>query len=205
MSADLEALAEQGVMFARESVDGLTLRTRLIVAGLFIAVAAFLAVAFWPAKSVHEDVTPAPQVVQADHSVIAARAPDAHPPAPRHIIPRGYTEERRDEVTVAPTPAAAASGCPPVRVELSQVRNGDQVRVIASSPDGTVIDATDIPIQPALLPPAPKPWAAGLSYGTDRAVGAWVERRIGERGVLGIEVAKGAGKPRAEIRVGIAF
>jgi len=205
VSADLEALAEQGVRFERESADGLTLRTRLIVAGLFLAVVAFLAVAFWPAKPVHEDVTPAPQVVQADHSVIAARAPDAHPPAPRHIIPRGYVEERRDEVTVAPGPAAAASGCPPVRVQLSQVVKGDQVHVIASSPDGEVVAATDIPIQPARLPPAPKPWAVGMAYGTDRAVGAWVERRIGERGVLGIEVAKGAGKPRAEIRVGVAF
>ena len=200
----VEALAAQGVRFARESADGLTLRTRLIVAGLFVAVVAFLAVAFWPAKPVHEDVTPSPQVVQADHSVIAARAPDAHPPAPRHIIPRGYTEERRDEVTVAPGPSAAASGCPPVRVELSQVRKGDQVRVIASSPDGQVLNATDIPIEPALIPPAPKPWAAGLAYGTDHSVGVWLERDVGRLRV-GVEVAKGAGHPRAEVRVGVAF
>lgn len=200
MSADLEALAEQGVRFARESADGLTLRTRLIAAGLFLAVVAFLAVAFWPAKPIHEDVTPAPQVVQADHSVIAARAPDAHPPAPRHIIPRGYVEERREAIVVTPAPAASS-----VEVDLSLVRNGTERRVIASSPDGQVVSAIDIPIEPALIPPAPKPWAAGLAYGTDHAVGGWVERRIGERGVLGIEIAKGAGKPRAEIKVGIAF
>lgn len=201
----VEALAAQGVRFARESADGLTLRTRLIVAGLFIAIAAFLAIAFWPAKPVHEDVTPAPQVVQADHSVIAERTPDVHPSAPPHIIPKGFHEERRDSVTVAPSAAAAASGCPPVTVDLSMVRNGTERRVIASSPDGQVVSAIDIPIEPALIPPAPKPWAAGLAYGTDHAVGAWVERRIGERGILGIEVAKGAGKPRAEIRVGVAF
>lgn len=209
MSADeglgqVEALAKQGFRFAAESADGLTLRTRLIAAGLFLAVIAFLAVAFWPAKPVHEDVTPAAQVVQADHSVIAARAPDAHPPAPPHLIPKGYHEERRDSFTVAPGPAAAASGCPPVHVDLSMVRNGAERRVIASSPDGQVVSAIDIPIEPALIPPPPKPWAAGLAYGSDHSVGVWLERDVGRLRV-GAEVAKGQGRPRAEIRVGMAF
>jgi len=197
--ADLEKDAGQAITFVRDHSPEMSLRTRLIVAGLFIAVVAFLAVAFWPTKPVHEDVTPAPQMVQADHSVIAARAPDAHPPAPRHIIPRGYVEERREAIVVAPAPAASS-----VEVDLSLVRNGAERRVIASSPDGQVVSAIDIPIEPALIPPAPKPWAAGLAYGTDHSVGVWLERDIG-RARVGVEVAKGAGRPRAEIRVGVAF
>ena len=185
--------------------SGWSWRAKLEVLGaILVVVAVVLAWALWPAPPVHEDVAPAPQVVQADQSVIAQRAPDAHPPPPRHIIPKGYVEQRRDEVTVAPSPAAAASGCPPVRVDLSQVRSGNQVRVVASSPDGQVVSAIDIPIEPSLLPPAPKPWAAGLAYGTDHAVGVWLERDVG-RLRLGAEVAKGAGRPRAELRVGVSF
>lgn len=150
-------------------------------------------------QPVHEDVAPAPQVTQADNSVIAARVPDAHPPAPRHIIPKGYVEERREAIIVTPAPAASS-----VEVDLSLVRNGDQRRVIASSPDGQVVSAIDIPIEPALMPPAPRPWAAGLAYRTDHAVGVWLERDIG-RLRLGAEIAKGAGKPRAELRVGVSF
>jgi hypothetical protein len=149
--------------------------------------------------AVHEDVTAAPAVRQDDGSMIAARAPDAHPPAPRHIIPKGYTEERREAIVVTPAPAASS-----VEVDLSLVRNGTERRVIASSPDGQVVSAIDIPIEPALIPPASKPWAAGLAYGTDHSVGVWIERDVG-RLRLGVEVAKGAGAPRAEVRVGMAF
>lgn len=177
---------------------------QLELLGIVGVVLALLAFAFWPAAPIHEDVTAAPQVTQADHSVIAERAPDAHPPPAPHIIPSGFHEVRRDTVTVAPAPAAAASGCPPVRVDLSLVRNGSEQRVIASSPDGQVIRALDIPIEPALLPPAPRPWAAGLGYTTEREVGVWVERDLGRLRV-GAEVLKGQGRPRAEVRVGVAF
>jgi hypothetical protein len=176
-----------------------SLRVKLII-GACIAVLVVLAlVAFWPAKPIHEDVTAAPQVRQADQSVIAERAPDAHPPPARHIIPRGYVEERRQSITVAPAPAASS-----VEVDLSLVRKGDERRVIASSPDGTILQAIDIPIEAALIPPPPKRWAAGLGYSTEREVGVWLERDIGRLRV-GAEVSKGAGKPRAEIRVGVAF
>jgi hypothetical protein len=176
-----------------------SLRAKLIVGGCVAALLVLAAIAFWPAKPIHEDVAPAPMVRQTDQSVIAERAPDAHPPAARHTIPRGYVEERREAITVTPAPAASS-----VEVDLSLVRKGDERRVIASSPDGTVISAIDIPIEPALIPPPPKPWAAGLAYGTDHSVGVWLERDVGRLRV-GAEVSKGAGKPRAEIRVGVAF
>lgn len=177
---------------------------QLELAGIALLVIGLLAFAFWPAAPIHEDVTPAPQVVQADHSVIAERAPDATPPPAPHQIPKGFHEVRRDTVTVAPAPAAAASGCPPVRVDLSLVRNGSDQRVIASSPDGQVVSAIDVPIEAAIVPPPPRPWAAGLAYGTDRAVGVWLERDVGRLRV-GAEVSKGIGPPRAEVRLGVAF
>lgn len=174
--------------------------TRIIAAAIGIGAIVVIAVALWPAKPIHEDVTPAPQVIQSDGSVIAERkpAPKVVPKAP-HVIPRGYVEERRETVHVAPDPSKDD-----VEIDLSLVRKGDERRVIASTPDGTIVSALDMPIEPAIIPPAPKPWAAGLAYGSDHSVGAWIERDVGRLRV-GAEVAKGQGKPRAELRVGVSW
>lgn len=183
----------------------MTALRRAELAGVLVLIVALLAFAFWPAKPVHEDVTAAPAVRQADGSMEAARAPDPAPPPAPHIIPRGFHEVRRDTVTVAPMPAAAASGCPPVRVDLSLVRNGSDQRVIASSPDGQVVSAIDVPIEAAIVPPPSKPWAAGLAYGTDHAIGVWLERDVG-RLVLGAQLARTQdGRMQAQLRVGARF
>lgn len=178
----------------------MSMLAKLELVGVVTLVLALLAFAFWPAKSIPEVVTAAPQVVQPDHSVVVERAPDAHPSAPPHMLPKGAVEERRESIIAAP-----AAGASSVQIDLSLVRMPDNGRrVIASSPDGTVVSALDIPIESGLVPPPPRPWAAGLSYGTDRAVGVWLERDLG-RLRLGAEVAKGAGHPRAELRVGVSF
>jgi hypothetical protein len=140
------------------------------------------------------------RAIAAAHSVIAERAPEAHPAPPRHIVPKGAVEERRETIVLAPAPAASS-----VEVGLSLVRMLDNGRrVVASSPDGTMVSAIDIPIEAGLVPPAPKKWGIGLSYYTQRSVGVWVERDIGILR-LGAESAKGSGRARAEVRVGIAF
>jgi hypothetical protein len=102
----------------------------------------------------------------ADGSVKAAKVPvpeKVMPPAP-HIIPKGSKEERRISVTVKPAPLKRdpqpfnpdpdgqcrvpdTLTCPPVTVDLSIVRNKDGRDVIASSPDGTVLTAINIPIE----------------------------------------------------------
>ena len=187
------AEAERGML-------GLSLRAKVeLGAAVLLVLAAFIVWTQWPAKPIPEIITPAPQVIQADHSVIAERAPDAHPKPPPHVIPKGYVEERRETVHVT-------SDVPKkdVEIDLSLVRNGNERRVIASSPDGTIVSALDVPIEAGLIPPPPKKWAAGLGYSTEREVGVWLERDIG-RLRLGAEVAKGQGKPRAEVRVGLAF
>lgn len=155
-----------------------------------------------------ENVAPAVEIRQDDGSMLAERALQATlkgKPAP-HIIPKGYHEERRDQVTVAPRPAAAASGCPPVRVDLSLISDGHQRRVVASSPDGQVIAATDVPIDPPAMPLAPRVWAAGLSYSTQRAPGAWIERDIGRlRLGLAIEKVPGQQRPTERLQVGVSW
>jgi len=185
---------------------GLSLRTKVES----IAVVAVLATGglWWLTRTpppVPENLTPAAQQRQADGSVEAARAPDAHPAPAPHIIPKGYTEVRRDTVTVAPAPAAAASGCPPVRVDLSLVRNGADQRVVASSPDGQIVSAIDVPIEAAMVPAAPKPWAAGLSFDTRHAVGVWVDRDVGRLVVGGALSRLPDGKTEAQVRVGVRF
>lgn len=117
-----------------------------------------------PQDQVHETVTP--QIRQADDSVKAARVPipeKSKPPAP-HIIPKGSKEERRITITVKPaTPKRdhvpfkpEADGqclipdtyvCPPVTVDLSIVRNTKGREVIASSPDGTILTAINMPFE----------------------------------------------------------
>jgi hypothetical protein len=185
---------------AVQAIAGLSLRTKVESIVVLVAVAG--AGLWWVTRApppVPEVITAAPQVIQADKSVIAERAPDAHPPKPPHIIPKGYVEERRETVHVT-TDVPKTD----VEVDLSLVRNGNERRVIASSPDGTIVSALDIPIEAGLIPPPPLKWAAGLSYSTQRETGVWLEHDIG-RLRLGAEVAKGAGKPRTEIRIGIAF
>lgn len=112
---------------------------------------------------------------QADGSVKAPRVPvpAGNLPKAPHIIPDGSTEKRRISVTVKPNPPIRdlpplkpdESGlcqipetltCPPVTVNLSLVEDSDRGHsVIASSPDGEVIESIDIPIFDFSEPPTP--------------------------------------------------
>lgn len=177
----------------------ISVRAQLVVVAAFIV--ALLVLAFGAGvragAPATESISPAAPQSQPDGSVIAGRAPDAHPgPAP-HAIPKGAIEERRVSVTVRPRlklPVAETSGAlpaDPVRVDLSLVRMDGGRRVIASSPDGDVVGALDVPIDVAALPTS-RPWAAGLSCDPARCQqtpGAWIDRDMG-RVRLGAEVAR---------------
>lgn len=201
--AKVESVAAEGMRFMAEKVPSAWVG-RLHIALAILAIMLVCVTGAWldhmlTPQPIKEDVAPAPMVRQADESVIAERAPASASLPPVHVIPKGFHEVRRESVVVAPTPAASS-----VEVDLSLVRNGAEQRVIASSPNGQVIRALDIPIEQALLPPAPRPWAVGLGYTTDREVGVWLERDLG-RLRLGAEVLKGQGKSRGELRVGVSF
>lgn len=157
----------------------------------------------------HRDVSARPEVVaaapaerQGDGSLLAGRKPAAKPTPAPHALPRGAKEERRIAVTVKPQKA----DCPPLRLDLSLVQVDGGRRVIASSPDGTIVDAVDIPIEAALIPPPARPWAAGVSWAPREELGgAWIERDIG-RVRLGADIEEaGNGELMARVRLGWRF
>ncbi|MDQ7989004.1 MAG: hypothetical protein REI09_05150 [Candidatus Dactylopiibacterium sp.] len=163
-----------------------------------------------------EVISPAVAQSQPDGSVVAARAPASSPAAAGkapHQIPRGAVEERRVSVTVKPhAPAPGAGQSSPaepasVRVDLSLIRQGEGRRVVASSPDGDIVGALDVPIEPALMPVS-RPWAAGLSCepsNCQRTPGAWVDRDLG-RVRLGAEVLRQPdGRTAVRARAGWAW
>ena len=128
--------------------------------------------------------TPAPEVKQADGSIIVERRPNANA-KPKQQIPKGSKVERTGEITVqgATPPEIAActpTKCPPVSIDTTLVRNVDgSRRLIVSSPDGQITRAVDIPVETAAPPPEPKQWAAGVSYSPTRQTsGIWIERDI---------------------------
>lgn len=160
--------------------------------------------------------TPKAETRQADGSVILARDPDAKPSAPKPKLPDGK-HERTTVVTVKPKPqpkpepvkpgpdgfCPAAKECPALTVRLDVVRQDDGRRVIASSPDGEIVGGIDVPLEP-MVTPKQAPWAAGITYGSDRsgnkAVGGFVDRDLGPFRV-GIE----ADKESARVRLGLRF
>jgi hypothetical protein len=152
---------------------------------------------------VPENTAPAPAVKQQDGSVVAERAaPPIKPAPPPHQLPKGSKEERRVAVTVKPSKPESA----PVRLDLSLVQVDGGRRVVASSPDGKVIEALDMPIQRAFAAPPARKWAAGGSadYRGDQ-FGAWVERDIG-RFRVGAEVLEDDRHGLAgRVRVGFTF
>jgi hypothetical protein len=185
---------------ALDAIGNLSFRTKLESLAVVVAVAA--GGLWWVTRDpapVPEDTAPAPMVRQADESVVAERTFTPKPKPAPHAIPKGYVESRRETVHVDfDTPKNEAE------IVVSLATKGNEVRAIASSPDGTVTYAQDSIIVPQLMPAPERPWAAGVSYSTDRQTGVWLERDIG-RLRLGAEVSKGQGKPRAELRVGVAF
>lgn len=160
----------------------------LILSRLYFYVAAFLALAhllagmwigyqFRPDEPQAESIAPAPAERQADGSVVAPRvvAP-ARTEKPPHQLPRRAVEERRMSVKVQPH----APTCPPLLLDLSLVQLDGGRRIVASSPDGEIIDSLDMPLEAALLPPPVRSWGAGVSFDprTDRS-GVWLDRDFG--------------------------
>ena len=132
---------------------------------------------------------PQPEVIQEDGSHVAA-VDTSHPAKPPHQIPHGATVEDVVHVTVRPNPVQPPSAlpasqsaipvCPPVTVDLSIVRMHDgSRRVIASSPNGAILSAVQIPAEPVRKEPKALKWGAGIDY----TVTPWgdVKSLVGQR------------------------
>lgn len=129
-----------------------------LLVGLALGIAAglFIGYALWHesgAVASHETVQPG--YVQADGSHVLPRVPvpAGNMPAAPHQIPKGAKEERRISVVIRPHPAASSKdsslpvcSCDPVHLDLSLVKDKNGRRIVASSPDGTILDGIDTPL-----------------------------------------------------------
>lgn len=183
-----------------------------IAGAIFVAAA----VGYWLGQPKPVQETAAPEVRQVDGSVVLERRPDADA-KPKQKIPRKATVERVAQVTVKPSAPAVAAGepYPAVTVDMTLIREPDGMRrVLASSPDGAVVGGLDIPVESAAPQPAPKRWAAGLSYSpADQTAGVWIERDVPVFGQL-IRVGADVNQTRSiaeqagvegRLRIGFAF
>lgn len=150
------------------------------LAAIAAAIFAAAATGYWLGQPKPVQETAAPAQHQADGSVILERRPDPQA-KPKQQIPRKVKVERVAQVVVQPSATAeAGKPCPPVSVDLSLIRTPDGMRrMLASSPDGQVVGGMDIPVETAAPPPAPKRWAAGVSWApSSSTAGAWIERDV---------------------------
>lgn len=156
-----------------------------------------------PPPAVAEDLRPVAARRQQDGSFVVARgAVPATPPPPPHALPRGAREERRIAVTVQPR----RDGCPPVSLDLSLLQVDGGRRVLASSPDGEVTQALDLPLEAAFVPPPPRHWAAGASLDVHgERPGLWLERDLG-RFRVGVDLLMDEGGAlQGRARLGFSF
>ena len=100
----------------------------------------------------------APQSRQSDNSLLLAHNQSQPPKKPPHVIPSGSKVKESIHLEVQPKQA----GCPICTADLSVVEltNGTH-RVIASSPDGTVIAGRDFTFDRL---PKQTQWAFGAVY-----------------------------------------
>lgn len=142
--------------------------------------------------SIVPPLKPQPEIIQHDGSHVAA-VDTSHPAVPPHQIPHGATVEDVVHVTVQPNPVQPPSQllgsqhgaqsipvCPPVTVDLSIIKMHDgSRRVVASSQDGTVLSAVQIPAEAEYRQPKTLKWGLGMDY----TVTPWgdVKSLVGQR------------------------
>ncbi|WP_460528825.1 hypothetical protein [Chitinimonas naiadis] len=158
----------------------------------------------YPSPGVVQEVLQSrPAERQADDSLVAAtELPKEKSEPPPHLLPKGSKEERRGHVTVKAKPEAPAGE--PLVIDYSLVRQQDGGRrMVFSSSNGQVLDAVDIPIEAATLPPEPRRWSAGVAYQPGGGYGAVVARDVGPVRLGGM-VLKPTGK-RAEVWLSVGY
>jgi hypothetical protein len=186
---------------------------------LLLAVACLIGAAafgWWLGQPEPVVETAAPEQRQEDGSVVLERKPDAKA-RPKQRIPPKAKLERVAQVTVQAA-AVPVSGepCPPVSLDLSLVREDDGGRrLLASSPDGTIVGGVDVPVETAAPPPKPLRWAAGMSWSpANETAGLWIERDVplfSTAARVGIDLNQERALPGSSagadlrVRVGLAF
>jgi len=204
-----------------------------LYAGLLVAGAALglgMGWKLWRPKAANPE-TPAVAVRQKDNSLILERKPATLADAkPVQLIPKGDTVERVVKVKVLPslpripspsptgalpTPGPGSNAGPnPIEVDLTLVRQKDgSQRVIASSPDGTVVGGVDVPVGPPVPMAKDLHWEAGMLYNpSEHTYGGYLHRSLGPF-VLGAQIFQqrlpvqvgGGTKVEGQISLGIRW
>ena len=151
----------------------MTAQFKLIAVGVLLLALLFGAYMFGvkTTEPIKENIAPAAAQSLPTGGVVLARVPIVK--APKAKKP-GTKVKRAVTVTVQPD----QPDCKPVAVDLQLVQDGDGRRVVADSPNGKVTGGQDSPIE-AAVNEASHPWAAGVSYGSDRTFGIIVQRDLG--------------------------
>lgn len=175
-------------------------------------------------------LTPAPAIVQSDKSVILATDP-TRPAKPAQQLPKGAIVDRAIHVEVQPfdeatitTPGSSATALQPMpsaqpspfAIDLTLYHFVDgSGRVVASSPNGTVIPGAsiDIPSPPAPKVREPLKWCVGAVRGvsdTMRSTGAFVDRdfafaRVGIEATRNVYTRVSRTEWEARLKLGICF
>lgn len=183
-----------------------------IVAGAGAALGMALGWQLWkpPVKPAPK---PQPEIIQHDGSHVAA-VDTSHPAVPPHQIPHGATVEDVVHVTIQPNPVQPPSQlpgsqhgtqaipvCPPVTVDLSIIKMHDgSRRVVASSQDGTILSAVQIPAEAEYRQPKTLKWGLGIDY----TVTPWgdVKSLVGQRAWGPLVVSAHAGVATANLPSG---
>ena len=149
----------------------------VLAAGLIFAAGVGLGWKIFRSKPVAAVEVALPAQRQTDGSLILERAPDANA-KPAQQIPAGAKVERIERIVVRPTaPSTSVAATAPTNgsgqlgaepipalpsttVDLTLLRMKDDTqRVVASSPDGTIVGGVDIPV--SSTPAEPKRTAIG--------------------------------------------
>ncbi|HEY9103779.1 hypothetical protein, partial [Chitinimonas sp.] len=94
----------------------------------------------------------------------------------------------------------------PVTVDYSLVREQDGGRrMVFSSSNGEVLDAVDIPLEPAPVPTEPPRWTASVLYKPGGGYGAGVSRNLGQASVGGLALKPPGRAAEAWIMAGWSF
>ena len=175
----------------------------VLAAGLIFGAGIGLGWKIFRSKPVAAVEVALPAQRQTDGSLILERAPDANA-KPAQQIPAGAKVERIERIVVRPTaPSTSAAATAPTNgsgqlaagpipalpsttVDLTLLRMKDDTqRVVASSPDGTIVGGVDIPVSSA--PAEPKRTAIGGYDPINKAYLAGYLHKVGpfQVGVVG--------------------
>ena len=180
------------------------MKSKLIVLLAGLGIGYWLGYARFSPKPIQE--TNAPEIRQADGSLVLERNKDVKPPKSPLNPFIGSEWIRHSEVTIRPTQVpqiGSNAEIDPIKVCFDLLRLQDKTyRVIVKAEGGEVLGGVDIPIETKVYPDPPK-WAAGGILLND-GYGLFIQRNVGAF-LIGLDVTKTHDKALKRDNLGYSF